>query len=212
MKTPKNIQIAQTAIVLWYLVGIAGFMIRPLQPYFQTLTPWGMVAASVLLVLFHEPKNLKSTLIIMGIALFGFVVEVIGVNTQAIFGYYIYGKTLGLKFMNTPLVIGLNWLILIYGINVIAKPIRNTWYFPLVGATAMVIFDWLMEPVAIATDMWYWAFNFIPLKNYIDWFLVSGFLFLMIRILKAEFNNRIAGLLVIMQALFFLALNILSQF
>lgn len=212
MKTPKNIQIAQTAIVLWYLVGIAGFMIRPLQPYFQTLTPWGMVAASVLLVLFHEPKNLKSTLIILGIALFGFVVEVIGVNTQAIFGYYIYGKTLGLKFMNTPLVIGLNWLILIYGITVIAKPIRNTWYFPLVGATAMVIFDWLMEPVAIATDMWYWAFNFIPLKNYIDWFLVSGFLFLMIRILKAEFNNRIAGLLVIMQVLFFLALNILSQF
>lgn len=206
-----KIQIAQTAIVLWYMVGIAGFMIRPLQPYFQMLTPWGMVAASLLLVFFHEPKNLKSTLIIIGIALFGFVVEVIGVNTQAIFGYYIYGKTLGLKFLNTPLVIGLNWLILIYGITVIAKPIRNTWYFPLVGATAMVIFDWLMEPVAIATDMWYWAFNFIPLKNYIDWFLVSGFLFLMIRILKVEFNNRIAGLLVFMQAVFFLALNILSQ-
>ena len=206
-----KIQIAQTAIVLWYMVGIAGFMIRPLQPYFQMLTPWGMVAASLLLVLFHEPKNLKSTLIIIGIALLGFIVEVIGVNTQTIFGYYIYGKTLGLKFLNTPLVIGLNWLILIYGITVIAKPIRNTWYFPLVGATAMVIFDWLMEPVAIATDMWYWAFNFIPLKNYIDWFLVSGFLFLMIRILKAEFNNRIAALLVIMQAVFFLALNILSQ-
>lgn len=212
MKTPLKIQIAKTAIVLWYLVGIAGFMIRPLQPYFQQLTPWGMVVATVLLFYFHEPKNLKSTLLISGIALFGFVVEVIGVNTQAIFGYYIYGKTLGLKFLNTPLVIGLNWLILIYGITVIAKPIRNTWYFPLVGATAMVIFDWLMEPVAIATDMWYWAFNFIPLKNYIDWFLVSGFLFLMIRILKTEFNNRIAGLLVIMQALFFLALNILSQF
>jgi putative membrane protein len=206
-----KIQIASTAIVLWYLVGIAGFMIRPLQLFFQQLTPWGMVVAALLLVYFHEPKNLKSLLILAAIALFGFIVEVIGVNTQAIFGYYIYGKTLGPKLFSTPLVIGLNWLILIYGITVLAEPIRNTWYFPLVGATAMVIFDWLMEPVAIATDMWYWAFDFIPLKNYIDWFLVSGFLFLMIRILKVEFNNRIAAILFAMQVVFFLALNILSR-
>lgn len=211
MKTSLKIQIASIAIVLWYLVGIAGFMIRQFQPYFQQLTPWGMLVATILLVYFHEPKNLKSILILSAIALLGFIVEVIGVNTQAIFGYYIYGKTLGPKLFSTPLVIGLNWLILIYGITVLAEPIRNTWYFPLVGATAMVIFDWLMEPVAIANDMWYWAFEFIPLKNYIDWFLVSGFLFLMIRILKVEFNNRIAGILFAMQVVFFLALNILSR-
>jgi putative membrane protein len=68
-----------------------------------------------------------------------------------------------------------------------------------------------MEPVAIATDMWYWAFTDIPNKNYIDWFLVSGFLFLMIRILKVEISNRIAGILFAMQVVFFLALNILSR-
>jgi len=73
----------------------------------------------------------------------------------------------------------------------------------------MVAFDWLMEPIAIANDMWYWASEVIPLKNYIDWFLVSGFLFLMIRILKVEINNRIAGFLFAMQVVFFLALNVL---
>jgi len=210
MKTQTNIRIVQIAITLWYLVGIVGFMNRTLQPYFQKLTPIGMLLAAALLLYFHEPKNLKSGLAFAGITLIGFVVELIGINTQSIFGFYMYGKTLGPKLFDTPLIIGINWLVLIYCISALAKPIRNTWYFPLVGASAMVIFDWLMEPVAIANDMWYWAFVNIPLKNYIDWFLVSGFIFLMIRILKLEINNRIAGFLFLMQVLFFSALNILS--
>jgi len=209
MKTLTKDQIAKIAIVLWYLVGIAGFMIRPLQPVFQQLTPFGMVMAATLLMFFHEPKNLKSGLVFLGIILFGFVIELIGVNTQAVFGFYIYGDSLGLKFWNTPIIIGLNWLVLVYCITSLAKPIRDTWYFPLIGAATMVAFDWLMEPIAISTDMWYWASGVIPDKNYIDWFLVSGFLFLMIRILKVEISNRIAGLLLMMQVIFFLALNFL---
>lgn len=211
MKTLTKDQIAKIAIVLWYLVGIAGFMIRSLQPVFQQLTPFGMVMAATLLMFFHEPKNLKSGLVFLGIILFGFVIELIGVNTQAVFGFYIYGDSLGLKFWNTPIIIGLNWLVLVYCITSLAKPIRDTWYFPLIGAATMVAFDWLMEPVAIANDMWYWAFVDIPHKNYIDWFLVSGFLFLIIRILKVEINNRIAGLLLMMQVIFFLALNFLIR-
>ncbi len=209
MKRLTKVQTAKIAIVLWYLVGIAGFMIRPLQPLFQKLTPFGMVMAATLLMFFHETKDRKSALIFSGIILFGFVIELIGVNTQAIFGFYMYGDSLGPKLWNTPIVIGLNWLVLIYCISSLAKPIRNTWYFPLIGAATMVAFDWLMEPVAIATNMWYWASGLIPDKNYIDWFLVSGVLFLMIRILKVEINNRIAGILFAMQVVFFLALNIL---
>ena len=211
MKTLTKDQIAKIAIGLWYLVGIIGFMIRPLQPIFQQLTPFGMVMAAALLMFFHEPKNLKSGLVFSCIALFGFVVELIGVNTQAIFGFYIYGNSLGPKLWNTPFIIGLNWLVLIYCIASLAKPIRNTWYFPIIGAATMVGFDWLMEPVAIANDMWFWACPDIPSKNYIDWFLVSGFLFLMIRLLKVEINNRIAGFLFAMQVVFFLALNLLIR-
>ena len=91
------------------------------------------------------------------------------------------------------------------------KSMRDRWYFPLLGAAAMVVFDWLMEPVAIATGMWSWPEGAIPLKNYMDWFLVSGFLFLMIRILKIDVNNRVAGTLLAMQLVFFIALNLLIQ-
>jgi len=211
MKALTKDQIAKIAIVLWYLVGIAGFMIRPLQPVFQQLSPFGMVMAAALLMFFHEPKNKKSALVFSGIVLIGFLVELIGVNTQTIFGFYIYGNSLGPKLWNTPLIIGLNWLVLVYCITSLAKPIRDTWYFPLIGAATMVAFDWLMEPVAIANDMWYWACGDIPHKNYFDWFLVSGFLFLMVRILKVEISNRIAGFLFAMQVVFFLALNVLSH-
>lgn len=211
MKVLLNERVIKILIVVWYLVGIAGFMITPMRPLFQKLTPFGMVAAAIILMFFHEPKNLKSWLIFFGIVWFGFVVELIGVNTQRLFGFYQYGHSLGPKLWNTPTIIGINWLVLVYCISALAKNRRNTWYFPLVGALLMVGFDWVMEPVAISTDMWFWVENSIPLKNYIDWFLISGFLFLMIRILKIEIKNRIAGVLLLMQFIFFLSLNLLYQ-
>ena len=198
-------------IVVWYLVGIAGFIIQPLRQLFQQMTPVGMVMAAALLIYFHEPKNLKSWLVFAGIVLVCFVAEMIGVNTHLLFGNYQYGIALGLKLWDTPIVIGLNWLVLIYCISSLTKTIRDQWYFPLAGASAMVAFDWLMEPVATAAGMWIWADGNIPAKNYMDWFLISGLLFLMIRILKVEFNNRFAELLFAMQVVFFLALNILTR-
>lgn len=209
MKRLLTVKVARIIIVLWYLVGIAGFAIHPLRPLFQLLTPFGMFAAAALLVYFHEPRNLKSWIIFSGIVLAGFVVELIGVNTHRLFGNYEYGTALGFKLWNTPPIIGFNWLVLIYCIASLSRNIRDNWYFPVIGATAMLVFDWIMEPVATATGMWIWADGTIPFKNYTDWFLISGFLFLIIRILKLELNNRIAAILLGMQVVFFLVLNLL---
>lgn len=201
---------ARVVIVLWYLVGIKGFLIQPLRPLFQSLTPYGMLVAAVLLFLFHEPQNRKSWFVFISIALFGFLIEMIGVNTHVFFGNYEYGPALGLKILKTPLAIGINWLVLIYCIAAMLKRYQSRWFFPLIGALAMVIFDWVMEPVAWATGMWSWV-GTITLQNYIDWFLISALLFALIRILKVEINNRIASLLFLMQVFFFLVLNILIR-
>ena len=168
-----------------------------------------MVMAAVLLLYFHEPKNLKSWLVFSSIVLGTFLAELIGVNTELIFGHYEYGPALGFLIWGTPWVIGLNWLALIYCVSALAKPIRDHWYFPLLGAAVLVAFDWIIEPVAIATGMWSWTGGSVPVKNYMDWFLISGFLFLLIRIFKIELNNRIAGVLLGMLFVFFLVLNIL---
>ncbi|HET6557722.1 MAG TPA: carotenoid biosynthesis protein [Prolixibacteraceae bacterium] len=207
----KNVKVLSIVIVVWYLVGIVGFTIPALRPFMQLLTPWGMLMATVLLMVFHEPANVKSWVMFSGIAVAGFLVELLGVNTRLLFGHYEYGVTLGPKLWNTPLVIGLNWLVLIYCVSTLLKPVRHRWYFPLAGALMMVAFDWLMEPVAMDTGMWQWAEGRVPVKNYIDWFVVSGILFLMIRLFKVEFSNRIALLLFIMQGVFFMVLNLLIQ-
>ena len=211
MRRLNNIQWIKILITVWYLVGVAGFANEPLRPLFQFLTPFGMLAATILLLAFHEPRNLKNWLVFSVIALSGFVVELIGVNTGILFGTYEYGPTLGLKIWNTPLTIGLNWLVLVYCVASLLRPIRDNWYFPVAGAMAMVAFDWIMEPVAVATEMWSWMDDLIPMKNYLDWFLVSGMLFLIIRIFKVELNNRLAGWLLLMQAVFFLLLNLLTR-
>lgn len=211
MKVVKQYRVLSILIVLWYLGGVIGFLIPQLKPWFQQLTPVGMVLSAYLLMVFHEPKNLKSGLVFAAVILITFLAEVIGVNTRRLFGHYQYGITLGFQLWNTPLVIGLNWLILVYCIATLLKTMRDRWYFPLIGAALMVAFDYLMEPVASATGMWQWEGGMIPLKNYMDWFLLSGLLFLIIRILKVEFNNRFAILLLVMQGVFFAALNVLIR-
>ncbi len=211
MRRLNNTQWIKILITVWYLVGVAGFAIEPLRPLFQFLTPFGMLAATILLLAFHEPRNMKSWLVVAAIALSGFVVELVGVNTRILFGTYEYGPTLGLTIWNTPLTIGLNWLVLVYCVASLLRPIRDNWYFPLAGALAMVAFDWIMGPVAVATQMWSWSGGQIPIKNYLDWFLISGALFLIIRIFKVELNNRLAAWLLLMQAVFFLLLNLLTR-
>lgn len=211
MKMLKENRILSFLIILWYSAGIFGFLIPAVKAYFQQLTPVGMVLAAFVLLLFHEPKNLKSALAFTGIILITFLAEMIGVNTQRLFGHYMYGPALGPQLWNTPLVIGLNWLVLVYCFSVLLKNINRHWYYPLVGAAAMTAFDFLMEPVANATGMWSWEGGVIPLKNYTDWFLLSALLFLVMRMFKVECNNRFAGLILLMQVVFFAALNLLIR-
>jgi putative membrane protein len=212
MKNINQHKIASLIIVIWYLVGITGFSIPTLMPIFQTLTPFGMLAAAIVLFYFHQPWRTKSILVFAGIALIGFMAELIGVNTNLIFGQYQYGQVLGFKVFNTPLLIGINWLVLVYCISAMAKAIRHKWYFVLLGALLMVGFDWLMEPVAVATEMWTWHAGQIPIKNYRDWMIISVLLFLIIQVFKIEINNPIAKILLLMQTIFFLALNLIFRF
>lgn len=211
MKAFEQHKLLSILIILWYTGGIVGFLSPAIKPWFQQLTPVGMVLAAFVLLFYHEPKNLKSALAFAGIVLITFIAELIGVNTQWLFGHYLYGPALGVQLWNTPVVIGLNWLVLVYGFSVLLKNQQSHWYYPLLGAGAMTAFDFVMEPVANATGMWTWQGGIIPLRNYTDWFLLSALLFLALRMFKVEFNNRFAVLILLMQAVFFAVLNLLIR-
>lgn len=119
------------------------------------------------------------------IYLIGFFVEVLGVNTGIIFGNYIYGEGLGTKVFNTPLIIGLNWLLLVY---ITASVLENKKLLVpvkiILGAAMMLGYDFIIEQLAPELNMWDWKNNTIPVSNYVAWFFIAAFFTLQYRFSK----------------------------
>lgn len=190
-----------------YAAGIAGLLIPQTRAFFQLLTPFHLLLTAGLLFAWH-PHWHKRFIVFCTIAFaVGYGVEVLGVHTGAIFGQYWYGGAFGLKLLEVPLLIGLNWLVLVYVTGVICAPLR--WHKALKAALAalmMVGLDGLIEPVAASYDFWYWADNTIPLQNFIAWYITAYLLLLLFYNMRLARPNPLAWPLYILQAIFFVSL------
>ena len=99
---------------VFYAVGITGMLLPETFDLFKKLIPFAILLSVLALTYFHTQIQ-KKDLIAFGIIYFlGFTAELIGANTGKIFGHYQYGESLGIELFNTPLIIGVNWLLLIY--------------------------------------------------------------------------------------------------
>ncbi|KOH46692.1 hypothetical protein NC99_05320 [Sunxiuqinia dokdonensis] len=210
-ENPVVIRSVKIVIAILYLVGILGFSFEATYSLFVLLTPVNLLLTTLLLLYFQRKWSIKTAFVLIGVAGIGFVTELIGVNTGLLFGDYEYGPALGIQLMNTPLLIGINWLILAYGVFVLFDKINQRWYFPFIGALLMVAFDFVMEPVATALKMWSWETVQIPLKNYVDWYLVSLLIFALMRAARLQLNNRLAVWILLIQFVFFLGLNLILK-
>jgi bisanhydrobacterioruberin hydratase len=200
-------------ISFYYLVGIIGLSVGKTQPLFQALVPFTLLFSLYFLWLFHEGPDLRIYLTGAGIFLLGFFIEAIGVNTGMIFGEYAYGRTLGFRILDTPLMIGVNWLLLIYSCWALTGIFTGNRYIRYFGGSVlMVLYDIALEPVAIRLDMWSWQGGVIPLQNYAGWFFASALMFLILDRSRSRINNKIAPALFIIQFSFFIILNIIYHF
>lgn len=135
--------------------------------------------------------------------------EILGVATGWIFGTYTYGETLGLSLLGVPVLIGINWTLIIMGSDSIVKRVTSHPSLIALGtATITVIFDWIMEPVAIALDYWTWSGDKIPLQNYIAWFLIACAFTRIFEEMKLKTTSLVPALIVVVQAIFFLLLRL----
>ncbi len=196
-----------------YTVGLIGIGVGSweIREHFLSLTPLNLLLTVAVLFWNQKGWSLRLAGMCLFVFLSGFLIEVAGVNTGCIFGSYFYGKTLGLKILDVPLMIGVNWMLLVYCIAVLLQPIRNSMLFASVGAAVMTLLDILIEPVAIRLDFWHWSNEIIPVQNYVAWFLVSFLLFLCFRRFVPALSNRIAGWVLGIQFTFFAALNLLLR-
>ena len=194
-------------LVIFYAVGFTGLSISVTRPFFIYLTPFALLLSSFIVGLFHSKFSAKTIFVFIFIYIASFIVELIGVNTGSIFGHYTYGHGLGLKLFNTPLIIGLNWLLLVYVSNSVME--LTTWN-PVVkvfGASFLLLaYDVLLEQVAPQLAMWTFSELVVPMENYVAWFLLALLFSLVINLLKINTKNRIAPIVFGIQALFFAAL------
>lgn len=143
----------------------------------------------------------------------GVVTEIIGVNTGLLFGSYQYGDFFGLKLLNVPILIGVNWFCIVYSCFILAcQFVRNSRYafiiIPFITALLTTAFDWIMEPAAVALNFWTWEGGVIPLLNYASWFMITFVLVRIMLLLDSPRSNIFAIYLLIIQAFFFIFLRI----
>lgn len=205
---PERLAILVLAVL--YAVGIFGILL-PIHEDFILLTPLNLLVSLALMLWAHARWN-RRALAFLFIAYFaGFGAELFGVQTGILFGEYVYGRVLGPKVWGTPLMIGINWVLLGYSAGVIANTFFSRGHWMLRGLAAallMVGLDVLIEPVAIHYGFWSWEGGSVPLRNYLGWFLVAFPLQCLFAFWLGEVRNKVAIALFILQILFFLILGI----
>jgi len=194
--------------IIFYLVGLVGLSLSRYRELFQMLTPLNLLISAFILFFYNSKWDTKHIIAFVVVLIFGYGVELLGVSTGVVFGSYSYGETLGLKIGGTPLLIGVNWLMLIYMVYLITGNLKIKASGQIIlGAFLMVMYDLFLEPVAIRLDFWSWG-NGIPIQNYLAWWLISVLFFTIWNRMKIKVNNPIAPTLFIIQFIFFVILNI----
>lgn len=202
--TKLKLKVSIIILIAFYISGIVGILTKNQTIDFLSLTPLNLLVNATLLLLNHQKGTNKQWLVFLIIAVIGYFIEVIGVTTGVIFGDYIYKTTLGWKLFETPLIIGVNWMLLTYGVvYTIGVKIKNTIGIALASAFVLVALDILIEPVAIKYDFWTWKQAIVPFKNYIAWFFISFILCYIVAHYKSVSKNNFAPYLLVMQFIFF---------
>ncbi len=223
MKYTKD-QIATSIAIVFHAIGLIGILFFK-NPFFIATTPVNLLLMFALLFWTQKEKNKFFILFTIVVIIIGFTVEVIGVNTNLLFGHYTYGEVLGPKWQQVPLVIGVNWFIILYccGIStqtlmqkMITKIAQEKQQAPasikalsviIDGATLATIFDWFIEPAAIKLHFWQWEDQHVPGYNYICWLIISIIILAIFHFCTFNKQNKFAIHLLMIECMFFLILR-----
>ena len=193
----KHTQSKTSAIILCILfivygVGVAGHIDQSFFDSMIILTPWILLASALIIVfqilLSSQRTNLQKRRILLWLLLcyvLSHLIEAVGVMTGAIFGQYVYGTVLGISLLKVPLIIGLNWCMVILALAETMRMKRVSILLWLLLAPAWaVLFDSVLEPVAVNLGYWHWSAGGVPPQNYWVWgilaFVFSVFYFWMV--------------------------------
>ena len=195
-------------IILFYVVGVLGIGIQFTHLFFMALIPYALLLNFVAILFSHKSFKLKNELFVFSlIFLLSYLIEVVGINSHLLFGYYTYGNGLGFKVFETPLLIGINWAMLVYcSASILEWTHWRIIVQVVLAPLLMVIYDLVLEQVAPLLNMWSWHENIIPVQNYVTWFILAVFFHGLLKLMKVKTINPVASVIFICQFLFFLVI------
>lgn len=199
-------------LVIVYIVGVVGFSLPQTRKLMPSLVWVNLLFTAVILLSYHKKWSREIVLALFLIGACGFLLEVIGVKTGRVFGYYQYGPTLGFAFWDTPLMMFVNWLTTIYITRQVAEMVsKDIVMTSLLAAILMVLLDYFLEPFAIKYGLWIWNSGEVPLQNYIAW-LVAGFFLQYLFIRGVKFSpNKLSLPVYLIQLAFFVTLFLINR-
>ncbi len=216
MKVQKNLLLRKpniliAVIVVFYTVGIVGMSLPDQRDYFASLSFLNLLLSFGIVLLARKVAIKRFIGFLAFCFSIGFVAELIGVHTGLLFGSYHYGENLGVKVFEVPIIIGLNWGILVVISASLVERFQMSVYFKVLLATTLMVFlDFLMEPIANDLDFWHWRNDQIPLYNFVCWFVISLILqYFYFNFNKLAESNRVFNVLYTVMVVFFSLLNLM---
>lgn len=197
--------------VRFYLVGLILFMLPFTRGLFISITAASLFLVIAAVLLFHTSWNTKTVLWFLFIVISSFLMESFGVRTGALFGQYTYERGLAPMIDHTPVIIGFNWLFLVYAShNIVDRFNLRPWSRILCGSLLMIGYDVVLEWIAPFMQMWHFDSGYPPLRNFIVWFLAALLYHCGFEVLKIRSDNPPARILFGLQILFFLLIGLFS--
>ncbi|WP_396138761.1 carotenoid biosynthesis protein [Flavobacterium sp.] len=194
-------------LILVYVSGSIGFVMNP--PFFSPFTPYTLLLTCFVFLIHIPVADKKFLLAFFTIAFLGYIIEVIGVKTGLIFGKYSYGNGLGFKLLEVPLIISINWAMLICaGIRIVSSFFANKITVLVVAALLVTLIDLLIEQVAPKLDFWQFESGLPGIHNYLGWIGVAFFISYFFYPILIKSNRTVSLIILILQIIFFSSLFI----
>lgn len=188
-------------LILVYVSGSIGFIIKP--SFFAPFTPLSLLLTCGVFLI-HQPINKNYMIGFVMVSLIGFISELIGIKTGLIFGNYHYGSGLGTKLEGVPIIISLNWaLIVTAALGVSHKLFENKYVIAFCTAAIATGIDLLMEQVAPKLNFWFFDTGIAGLHNYIGWFAVSFLASALFYDYLKKTDYKVSAIILALQLLFF---------
>ena len=156
-----------------HIIGFVGINFTPFTQFFLEASQFNFYFVALCFALSLKKIKTKQLIGLFSIFFLGMIIEIIGVKTGFPFGDYFYTKRLGIQLAEVPVCIGFNWILVCLGSMAWGKFISPKFSWA-IALSVLLVFDLLLEPVAIKLGYWVWNNHNPPIKNYLSWLIIGA--------------------------------------